>query len=88
MRTLDVVVFSIGEEVALEQHRQGEGGTLNGVGLLHSSHRVISLDAKHDNLTHRHPLEVYDVVRRHHAKGPLNAEAEGTFEMLGHLTTQ
>ena len=89
MQTLGSVIFNVGEEVALEQHGQGRGGTLDGgVGLLHSSHRVISLDAKHDNLTHRHPLEVYDIVRRHHAKGPLNAEAEGTFEMLGHLTAQ
>ena len=89
MRTPGSIVFSIGKEVTLEQYGQGGGGTLDGgVGLLHSSHRVISLDTRRDDVACRHPLEVHDVVRRHHAKGPLNAEAEGTFETLGHLTAQ
>ena len=89
MRTLSGVVFSIREEVALESLGQGGGKTLDGgIGLLHSSHRVISLDTRRDDVACRHPLEVHDVVRRHHAKGPLNAEAEGTFETLGHLTAQ
>ena len=89
MQTLGGVIFNIGEEVALEQLGQGGGGTLDGgIGLLHSSHRIISLDARRDDVSCHHPLEVHDVVRRRHPEGLLDTEAEGILEAFGHPAAQ
>ena len=87
--TFGSVIFGVGKEVALEQHGQGGSSTLDGgVSLLHNRHRDISLNARRDDLARCHLLEVHDIVRRHHTEGHLNAESEGTFETLGHLTAQ
>ena len=89
MRTLSGVVFNVGEEVTRKLHGQSLGEALDGgIGLLHCGHRGISLDARRDDVARRHLLEVHDIVCRHHTEGPLNAESEGTFEMLDHLTAQ
>ena len=89
MRTLGGVVLSIREEVAFEPLRQGGGEAIDGgIGLLHSSHHVIPLDARRDDISHRHLLEVHVIVHRRHSEGPLNAEAEGAPETLSHPTAQ
>ena len=89
MRTLSCVVFGVGKEIALEQLGQGGGEALDGgVGLLHSSHRVVPLNARRDDVSRRHLLEVHVIVRRRHGEGPLNAEAKGAPKALGHPTAQ
>ena len=63
MRAFSGVVFNIGEEVTLKLHGQGGGEALDGgVSLLHCGHRGIFLDARHDDVSHRHLLEVQVVV--------------------------
>ena len=55
-------------------------------GIIFNIGEEVALDARRDDVSRRHLLEVQVIVRRHHGEGPLNAEVEGAPETLGHPT--
>jgi len=75
-------------DVVLKLLGQNGGEVLDGgVGIIHGSRCGIPNDLLPDNIPRRHQLKVHVIVCRGR-KGPLNAEAESTFDMLGHPTAQ
>jgi hypothetical protein len=85
---LNGIKFGYAGDVIFELLGQDGGELLDGsVSVIHGSRRGVRTDAGRNDVPRRHPFEIHILLCRGHDECPLNVEAEGAFDVLGHPTT-
>ena len=75
-------------DVGFKLPGQDSGEPLDGgVGIVHEDRRGVWAGVIWDHVPRRHPLEIYDIVRRSHGKGSKDTDAEGALSVLGDPAT-